>query len=686
MAEKRRIVPEDLYRLVFVSDPQISPDGTKIAYVRTRIDEKTKEYRSEIWMAPTNGRSKPVRFTQGPKSDTSPRWSPDGSMLAFVSDRSGDRQIYVMPATGGEARRLTSMRYGADNPVWSPDGKKIAFTAKIDPAESKELWQTPLDSKAKEALEKKKTDEPTVVTRLEVKSDALKGLIPPYRQALFVQGIDEETAHLVVEMPVNAGMPAWSPDGTMIAFSAAKDLYYEDYYPWYRDVYVVSSCGGEPRRLTPAKGPSVNPVFTKDGQYVIYVGHQSEAGGPTMAKLWKVPVSGGEPQPLMASFDGSVGDHMAGDVRFGASPNGPTISSDGSTVYFLSSQMGCTGLFAVPVNGGDVKEVVSGRRQIFGFSLDASGSKFALGISSPENPGEISVFDLASGEERFVTSENKAFLDEVLLSLPKFHEFKADDGYTLYGWVMKPVGYKESVRYPAILEVHGGPHSMYGHNFFFEFQVLASQGYAVVYTNPRGGEGFGQAFLSNVIGDYGGRDYEDLMDFVDFCLGLGFIDENRLGVTGGSYGGFMTNWIVGHTNRFKAAVTQRSISNWLSFYGVSDIGWWFTEREQCGNPWDNFEKLWKHSPLAYVKNVTTPLLILHSENDQRCPIEQGEQFYIALKRLEKETKMVRFPGSNHELSRSGKPCLRVSRLNHIVTWFNDHICRTGSDYDPTLSI
>lgn len=225
---------------------------------------------------------------------------------------------------------------------------------------------------------------------------------------------------------------------------------------------------------------------------------------------------------------------------------------------------------------------------------------------------------------------------------------------------------------------------MYGWNFFFEFQLLAARGYTVFYTNPRGGEGFGQEFLHAVIGDYGGMDYEDLMSWVDFAASHNLIDETNLGVTGGSYGGFMTNWIVGHTDRFKAAVTQRSISNWISFHGVSDIGYTFTETQILGNPWKDFDLLWKHSPLAYVENVTTPLLIIHSEKDQRCPIEQGEQFYVALKKLDRETEMARFPESSHELSRSGKPVLRVHRLNQILRWFDSHLEKNPEDYDPVL--
>ncbi|MFL6559469.1 MAG: alpha/beta hydrolase family protein, partial [Bacillus sp. (in: firmicutes)] len=264
-------------------------------------------------------------------------------------------------------------------------------------------------------------------------------------------------------------------------------------------------------------------------------------------------------------------------------------------------------------------------------------------------------------------------IQNVVLSKPEPIEYEGANGRKIHGWLMKPVDFEARKKYPLLLEIHGGPHAMYGNTYMNEFQILAAEGYAVLYVNPRGSHGYGQDFVNAVRGDYGGGDYQDLMLAVDYVLAeFDFIDETRLGVTGGSYGGFMTNWIVGHTNRFKAAVTQRSISNWISFYGVSDIGYYFTEWQIDGD-FRDVHKLWKHSPLAYIDNVETPLLILHSEKDYRCPIEQAEQLYISLKRLGKKTKFVRFPEENHELSRSGKPSLRKSRLDYIVEWFRAEI-------------
>jgi len=685
LTNKRRLTTDDLYKLIFVSDPQISPDGKQLAYVRTMIDEKTKEYRSNIWVVPTDGSSEPRPFTSGPKRDTCPRWSPDGTKLAFVSDRTEDNQIWIMETRGGEALQFTKMRRGASNPVWSPDGKKICFTAPVDPEDTPEELEKPLDEKAKEAEKKKKLEEPTLVTRLKMKSDAAMGLIGSRRTHLFVKEVDQDQpVKQITSGDFDHFSPSWSPDGKCIAFCANRQEN-ADHVPWIIDIFRVASDGGEPQKLTDSKGPSFSPVWTPDGKFIVYAGHKREYGAATLNKIWKVPSEGGDSILLTSSFDRSVGDSMAGDSHFGSSENGPVISPDGNQVYFLSSDSGNTSLFSVSIEGGNVALILGGNRQIFGFTLDNSGQTFAIAVSHPTRVGDVGVFHLDSDTETMLTSENKALLDEVYLSEPEQIQFKSSDGQDRLGWIMKPVGYQEDKKYPTILEIHGGPASMYGWNFFFEFQILASNGYAVIYTNPRGSDGFGQEFLHAVIGDYGGMDYDDLMTWVDCALSQGIIDQDNLGVTGGSYGGFMTNWIVGHTDRFKAAVTQRSISNWISFHGVSDIGYTFTETQILGNPWKDFDLLWKHSPLAYVENVTTPLLIIHAEKDQRCPIEQGEQFYVALKKLNKQTEMARFPESNHELSRSGKPVLRVQRLNQILRWFDSHLERSKEDYAPPLT-
>ncbi|WP_446686112.1 alpha/beta hydrolase family protein [Metabacillus herbersteinensis] len=297
-----------------------------------------------------------------------------------------------------------------------------------------------------------------------------------------------------------------------------------------------------------------------------------------------------------------------------------------------------------------------------------------LGITTPTKPNELYYHDFKTGESHLLTAVHEELLNRVQLSEPEILSFQAKDGRELQGWLMKPVGYKDGEKVPLILEIHGGPHMMYANTYVHEFQTLAEKGFAVLYINPRGSHGYGQQFVDLVRGHYGEGDFDDVMSAVDYiCENYSFIDVERIGVTGGSYGGFMTNWIVGHTNRFKAAVTQRSISNWVSFYGVSDIEYYFTEWEVGGDLMSDPEKLWHHSPLKYVKNVETPLLILHGEKDYRCPIEQAEQLYTALKRLKKEVAFIRYPKADHDLSRNGNPKQRIKRLDAIAEWFVKHV-------------
>jgi len=678
--DRRRLVSEDLYRLAVVSDPQISPDGRNVAFVRSHIDGKTKEYRSHIWMVSTSG-GEPRQYTSGLVADSSPRWSPDGTRIAFVSDRGAGKQIYVVPTTGGEAYQVTKLRWGADTPAWSPDGTRIAFSASIDPEVKPEEWEKQPDQKAKDAEERKRIEEPRVLTRLRTKSDTAMGLLPNRQVHIFVvDALGKASSKMITEGDHDDLTPAWSPCGKYIAFSRPD----ADWQPWIVDICVVPAEGGEARQFTPGKGRSGQFGWTPDGTSIVYAGHQSEFGASTQPKLWKVPGGGGEPVCLTKELDSDVGDLCVGDSKLGANKTGPAFSSDGKIIYFLASDHGRTSLCSVPAEGG-VQCVLGGDREIYGFTMDDSGTKVAFVVSEPTFPGEVGLFDLATKSETILTRANKDLLEQVHIVAPETVEFKAKDGLRLYGWIMKPVGWKEGKKYPAFLEIHGGPNVMYGYGFFFEFQLLASKGYGVVYTNPRGSAGFGQEFERQLIGDCGGKDVEDVMTWTDAAIKhTGWIDEAKIGVGGGSYGGFMTNWIIGHTGRFSAAVTMRSVSNWISSYGVSDVGYSFNDRELLIDTLKDWEKAWRFSPIAYVENVTTPLLILHSENDMRCPIEQGEQLYTALKKMKKEVEMVRFPGSNHELSRSGNPALRVARLDHIVRWLDAHMKGTPEDYDPAL--
>src|SRR5699024_1419770 len=374
---------------------------------------------------------------------------------------------------------------------------------------------------------------------------------------------------------------------------------------------------------------------------------------------------------LTEGIDAPVGDLVVADAQ--QSTSGRIVSwTKRNDIYFTLSTMGDVRLYYADLEGA-IYPASPEKEHVYEYSLANNGEFAIVGVSTPTHPGELYKQSMTTGEREKLTTVNEQFVQEVQLVEPEAIVYKSVKDWEVHGWLLKPAGFEEGKKYPLVVEVHGGPATMYANSFFHEMQLLAAKGYGVVYVNPRGSHGYSQEFVDAVRHDYGGGDYADIMAGLDHVIEENvWIDTDRLGVTGGSYGGFMTNWIVGHTNRFKAAVTQRSISNWISFYGVSDIGYYFSEW-QHGADMTDVEKLWDFSPLKYVENVETPLLILHSENDLRCPMEQAEQLFITLKRMGKETELVRFPNEDHNLSRTGTPHLRVARLNEITDWFERYV-------------
>lgn len=659
--EKRLIKPEDLFELKSVTDPQYSPDGKKCVFVLTEMLEGKNDYASNLYIIDTENSGEPKQWTYGENRNQSPRWSPDGTELAFVSNRNGKNQIFVLDAAGGEAKQVTDFKNGASDPVWSPDGKKIACSVSLKPDED-------LFEKAEEKKDDKKL-EPFVAVEMKYKSDAAGFWDGKYKQIVIVRVIDG-VAELVAKGEMDYHLQCWAPDGKSLVLSADESP--ERDFSFKSDLWMLDIQSGDKTKITNGKGYFGDAVFSPDGKHIGYTGHEREFENATLSQLYILSLETGHVQCLTENMDILVGDAVAADFQQGAHSPGLIWGEDSESLYFLATDQGSTVLYFATLNG-EVYPALLNQQHVYGYTLDRKNQRMVAAISNPVLPGELFQLEVTTGEIKQLTSVNEKFLASITLAQPEQISFEASDGTPLHGWIMKPAGYEVGKKYPLILEVHGGPHAMYANSYFNEFQVLAAAGYGVLYINPRGSHGYGQQFVNAVRGDYGGGDYQDVMDAVDYALqNYDFIDKNRLGVTGGSYGGFMTNWIVGHTDKFKAAVTQRSISNWISFYGVSDIGYYFTEW-QIKADLSDLETLWKHSPLAYVDQITTPLLILHSEKDYRCPIEQAEQLFIALKRQGKETKFIRFPESNHELSRSGKPNLRLSRLAAIVDWFDRHL-------------
>jgi dipeptidyl aminopeptidase/acylaminoacyl peptidase len=627
-------------------------------------------YRSALWLADAAG-GPPRQFTSGEARDKRPVWSPDGRSILFVSDRPGPtapgstrpRHLWVIPTTGGEARRVTQADHGAADAVWSPDGSHIAFTGKV-----------PMTEKPKSDVK--------IITRMKHKFDS-EGFWDNRFKHIFVVPAAGGPARQITNGDFEHREPAWSPDGQRLAFVVNRND--DADYSNASDLWLATLATGEMARLTASVGPVTMPAWSPDGTMLAYLGHENACMGASNMMLWVVSAKGdAAPRCLTRHFDRSLAHHITTDMRAHPHAGQPTWSPDGRYIFVMVAEGGATQLAAVEVATGAVCLMTSGPREIYGESYDASCRRVALAISDPATPGDIWIADVkglaegrpvvpASSEWR-LTDVNRALLGGKTLSMPQRFAYRGVDDWTCEGWVIPPVGCEPGRRYPTILAVHGGPHAAYGDGFFHEFQVLSALGYAVVFTNPRGSQGYGQTFSAATHHDWGGKDFSDVMDGLDAALArFPFLDPERLGVEGGSYGGFMTNWIIGHTQRFKVAVTMRSIANCLSQWGTSDLAYFKGYWEFPGDPWDSPQFYWEKSPLAYVKEITTPLLILHSENDLRCPISEGEQLFAALKKQGKEAVFARFPGESHDLSRNGQPQHRIERLHLIVDWFAKHI-------------
>jgi dipeptidyl aminopeptidase/acylaminoacyl peptidase len=652
LGNRRRMTPEDITRIVWVSDPQISPDGRRVVFVATTLSEEKDQYLSQIWMVDTAG-GVPRRFTAGPRRDTEPRWSPDGTRLAFVSEREAKKkgQLYVMPADGGEPTPLSDLKNGVTNPVWSPDGTRIGFVSRVGG------WQEPESEE-----EKQKSRPPRVITSLKYRYNG-EGFTYDRRPHLFVVSSDGGEPRQITDGDWVDADPAWSPDGRLIAFSSARHVEKDD--DDASDLWLVGAEGGEPRRVTDTAGPTGLASFSPDGRTIAYFGRRARNDFGGNVRVFTIPAAGGGlPTCLTMGLDRSCAPL----------PVRPLWSADGQWVTFAAEDRGALSIYRVGISGGAAPErVIGGERVVTGFSTSRDGRMLAFTGTDPVTPAEVFVAAADGSGERRLTDVNRVWREAVALSYPERFSYERA-GFAVDGWVMKPVGYKPGTKGPALLNIHGGPHAQYGWGFFDEFQVYAAAGYAVIYTNPRGSQGYGEAFTRAVIRDWGGGDYADVMAGLDEALRRDDgIDAARLGVMGGSYGGFLTSWIVGHTGRFKAACSERAVNDQWGMFGTSDIGHLFNMVELGALPWENLGEYLDRSPVTYAKDVTTPLLIIHSEDDLRCPIGQAEQLFVALKKLGKDVLFVRFPDETHELSRSGKPRHRLARFRFILDWFAQHL-------------
>jgi dipeptidyl aminopeptidase/acylaminoacyl peptidase len=663
---KRLITAEDLYNLETISGTRLSPDGRFIVYAKHRVDRKTQKKFSNLWIVSTRS-GKPRQFTFGDQNDTAPQWSPDSQQIAFLSNRADKdkpAQVYLIPIAGGEASRLTEIKGEINEFSWSPDNKKLLLNLrKTDP---EDLARQEDEDKKKLGVIYRHYD------RLFYKLDGY-GYLPHERTHIWTVDAATGRSRQLTNHPIyDEKTPAWSPDSKSIVFvsnrSQDPDLLVDR-----DDLFVMSASGGEPRKIDTPVGPKNKPTFSPDGRWIAYVGSEDGDLVYKNTSLWVVPADGlGPACNLLEKNDLhldalTINDTMAPEFM------GPMWSKDSKTIFFQAVYHGSTVLKALSVQEGSLHDVIGEGGVVGSFSFDQAQTRLAYFYGAIDDPGQICLMDTVAGKSKTVTGLNQAWLAKVELGNLEEIWFKGPDGNDLQGWILTPPGFDPNQKYPSILEIHGGPQLQYGKTFMHEFYYLASHDYIVYFTNPRGGRGYGEEHTRGIYRDWGNKDYADLMAWADYVSGLPYIDPNRMGVTGGSYGGYMTVWIIGHTQHFKAAVTQRCVSNFVSMWGSSDYNWTF-ERELGGKPpFEDLQDYWKHSPIAYIANARTPTLVIHNESDHRCPIEQGEQVFVALKRLGVETEFVRFPDEFHGLSRTGRMDRRVARLNHILGWFEKHL-------------
>jgi len=652
-------VPSDLLRLAGASDPRLAPDGATVYFRRTWIDEEKDENCGAIWRVAPGVPAAP--FTTG-RNDRLARIAPDGAQVAFVAERDGAQaRIFTIPAGGGEARAVSPAYAKLVSLDWSPDGTQLAFVA-----------SAPYDAATAPVFLDERSGA-RHIRSLPFKSDA-DGLLDGVRKQLFVLALAGGDVRQLTAGAFDVGGWSWSPDGTRIAFSAKIGLPEDDTAT--SDIHVVDLGSGALRTLTEGSGPLVAPSYSHDGTMLAFIGHLhgDDAGGRYNAELLIMPAEGGAIVSLSAALDRTIGDTIASDLRSGSAPPPPAWAAGDREIVVQVSDEGSCEVRAFPRAGGAPRTLAGGARSIFGYALAPSGA-LAIAFTSPTIPAELAL--VRDGVETVLTALNPFLAERALADVQRYRPAAAD-GTTLDGWYLAPPGASGAV--PLVLEVHGGPHAAYGHAFFAEFQMLAGLGFAVAYGNPRGSQSYGHAYADAITGDWGGIDAADVLTILDGALGCGTIDRARIGLAGGSYGGFMTTWLLGHSDRFAAGVSMRAVNDFVSEAGASDLGW-FLERE-VGAPArmaDGGRKLFENSPLRAAHAIDVPLLVEHSERDFRCPIDQGEQLFTLLRRLGKtDVEFVRFIGDGHELSRAGKPRSRLLRLRAIGNWFVRHLHAGGS--------
>lgn len=651
--------PMDMFHVQWNADPRISPDGRRIVYERHFADVFGDQWHSNLWTVAFDG-SDNRPLTTGNSNDSDARWSPDGERLAYVSDREGKPQIFVRWMDSGQTLKLTDLPFPPASLSWSPDGTRIAFTefvpgapttlADIPPAPAGAEWAEP----------------PILADKLIWRFNG-RGLIENGHTQIFVVGADggapRQVSHGAYDFAsgtFGAGALRWTADGEHLVFSAnlRPDA---DYDFLDTEVYRLSLADGSWKALTDRSGPDNSPALSPDGHTIAYTGFDDRYLGHQTSHLYLMGSDGTGAHAVMADFDRDVSD--------------PTWAPDGSGVYFVYDDHGDTRLAFATTSGQ--RKVLAEHLGTDNTSYSAGGTfsvakngNFAVAYTRPDLPGSIAVGSAARPDSvRVIADPNREFLAHVTLGrTTEFTYTSSYDQKKMQGWVIRPPHFQPGHEYPLILEIHGGPFANYGDRFDIEKQIYAAQGYVVVYVNPRGSTSYGQAFANLIHHDYPSHDFEDLDSGVSAVIHMGFVDPDRLYVTGGSGGGVLTCWVVEHTDRYRAAMSMYPVINWYSWVLDADLPvlgskYWFP-----GPPWEHWKQYMQRSPINLVGHVQTPTALMTGLEDYRTPISEAEQFYEALKLRKIPTMLIRVPGEPHGLGR--RPSHKMIKLLETLAWFH----------------
>jgi len=649
----------DAFALEYAADPQISPDGDSIVYARTFMDIMKDRRRSHLWLLAFDG-SGHRPLTSGEGSDSSPRWSPDGKKLLYVSTVDKSAQLYLRWLDTGDTTSLAQLSRPPSGLSWSPDGKWIAFLMLVPEAPAPLVTMPPKPEGATWAAP------PRVIRRVQFRADG-KGFLEEGFTQLFVLPAEGGTPRQVTHGSYNGASATWTPDSRFLLFTSNRREDWE-YDPLNSEIYEVSLADGSIRALTDRQGPDQDPQVSPDGRWIAYRGFDDRYQGYQVTRLYLMNRDAGGKRVLAEGLDRDVEN-----IQW---------SSDSHGLFFQYDDQGNTRIAYVALDGKienlarDLGGLELGRPYAGGtFSVAANG-RFAFTYSRPEHPADVAVGERGREGMRRLTRLNDDFLSHRSLATVEETWWESSyDGRRIHGWIAKPADFDPSRKYPLVLEIHGGPFANYGDRFSAEVQFYAAAGYVVLYANPRGSTSYGEEFGNLIHHNYPGQDYDDLMSGVDALLATGYIDPANLFVTGGSGGGILSSWIVGKTDRFRAAVVAKPVINWYGFALTSDLPAFFYKYWFPGFPWDHAEHYLKRSPISLAGNVTTPTMLLTGEEDYRTPMAESEQFYEALKLRKVDTALVRIQESPHEIVQ--RPSNLIAKVAYILAWFDKY--RTAGD-------